>query len=320
MPRTPSPLPLAPPFSVTAARAAGVTVRRLRAGDLAAPFTGVRTAVDGVGSADGRPLAFDRAEQARVRRLAEAYARVMPTGAFFCGRTAAVLHGGPVPAGADLEVGVLAPERAVRRRGIRGRKLAANLVDLTVVDGLSVTSPASTWAMLGAELSVRALVRLGDAFVRIPRDDHGHPRPEAQLCTPESLRDAAAAGRRVGIARLMRALELIRVGSMSPLETDARLDLCAGGLPEPVLDAQIVDAHGIRIAIADAAYPAYRVVVEIEGDHHRTDRAQWTRDIDRQADLAAAGWEVVRLTAAHIRGGRAAPRVRAALQRHGWPH
>ena len=96
--------------------------------------------------------------------------------------------------------------------------------------------------------------------------------------------------------------------------------LCAGGLPEPVLDAQIVDAHGIRIAIADAAYPAYRVVVEIEGDHHRTDRAQWTRDIDRQADLAAAGWEVVRLTAAHIRGGRAAPRVRAALQRHGWPH
>ena len=76
--------------------------------------------------------------------------------------------------------------------------------------------------------------------------------------------------------------------------------------------------RGRRIAIADAAYPDHRVIVEVEGDQHRTDRDQWNRDIDRQADLVAAGWEVVRLTAAHLCSGQAAHRVRAALERHGW--
>lgn len=106
---------------------------------------------------------------------------------------------------------------------------------------------------------------------------------------------------------------------MSPLETDLRLLLNDAGLPEPALDVEVRDPDGRLIAILDAAYPGPRVAIEAEGDHHRTDAAQWARDIERQAALTARGWEVVRVTSAHIRGRerRAVSTVRDALQRRG---
>ncbi|MNT96280.1 hypothetical protein D3C72_2383360 [compost metagenome] len=74
------------------------------------------------------------------------------------------------------------------------------------------------------------------------------------------------------------------------------------------------------MGISELVYRDQRLVVEIEGDHHRVDRKQWDRDIDKYADYAAAGWEVVRLTSTHIRGdsSRATAIVRAALLRRGW--
>ncbi len=56
------------------------------------------------------------------------------------------------------------------------------------------------------------------------------------------------------------------------------------------------------LGITDLVYPAQRTIVEIEGDHHRVSRAQWERDIAKYAAYAAHGWEVVRLTAGHVRG------------------
>lgn len=106
---------------------------------------------------------------------------------------------------------------------------------------------------------------------------------------------------------------------MSPLETDARCELVADGLPEPELDAEIRDEDGRLLGIADGAYRRHRVLLEIEGDHHRTDAAQWARDLEKHAAYAAAGWSLVRLAGVHIRGPRpaAAAMVRAALRRAG---
>lgn len=195
-----------------------------------------------------------------------------------------------------------------------------HLVTIQQKDGLAVASPASTWAMLAGELSVRELVIIGDAIVRVPRDDWGAAHPEAALATTEQLRDAIAAGPRRGIRKLRQAIELVRVGSASPLETEYRLDADAAGLPDPELDVEIFDADGRRIGITEVVYRRYRVLVEIEGDHHRTSRRQWERDIEKYAAYVAAGWEVVRLTSSHIRGRRprAVEIVRAALVRHGW--
>lgn len=322
VPQQPAPLPpdIGDTFAVAQARAAGVRPGRLRAQDLRAPFRGVRTTVGSPRSpVDGTPLAVDRATRVRVLNLARAYATVMRPHAFFAGRTAAVIHGAPLAHGPDLVVGVAAPARAPRRRGIRGVKVSPSLVRVGAVDGLPVSSPATTWAMLGAELSERELIFVGDHLVRFPRDSTGLPRPERRLADLADLEAAAAAGIRQGAAKLRGALARIRVGSSSPLETDYRLDAEAAGLPTPELDVEIRDGRGLLLGISEFVYRAYRTVVEVEGDHHRTSRAQWNRDLEKYAAYAAAGWEIVRLSSHQIRGSRtAAPIVGAVLARRGW--
>jgi hypothetical protein len=328
MPQQPSQLPatLGNAFTREAALRAGVSARRLRAKDLRSPYFRVRQRLesggdDGTGGdlADA-PLARDRAFRAHVWQLAQAYCLVMPRQAFFSGRTAAVLFGLPVAHGERIEVAIPAPARSPRGRGVRGVQVRPELVSLRDVDGLPVSSPASTWAMLARELSVRELVIVGDAILRIPRDDRGRPQPNLQLATIEHLRSAIDAGPRRGIGRLREAIEHVRVGSASPLESDYRLDAAAAGLPEPELDVEIRDMRGRLLGITELAYPAYRTLVEIEGDHHRTDKWQWDRDIEKYTAYAAEGWEVVRLTARHIRGenSRAVARVAAVLERRGW--
>ncbi len=239
--------------------------------------------------------------------------------AFFVGRTAAGFWQLPVDCSGDLEVGVVAPNRAPRRSGIAGRQVAPTLATLRTIDGIAVTSPASTWAMLAPDLSVRELVHVADALVRIPRDRFARRRQDLALCTVEQLHAAVDAGRRNGVARLREAIKSVRVGSASPLESDYRLDAAAAGLPEPALDVEIRDSHGRLLGITEIVYREFRVLVEIEGDHHRTSREQWSRDIEKYAAYTAEGYEVVRLTSAHIRGARptAAETVRAALIRHG---
>ena len=237
---------------------------------------------------------------------------------FFVGRTAAGIWGLPVDCSGDLEVGVTAPHRAPRRRGIAGRQVAPSLVSLRKEAGLPVASPASTWAMLGAQLSVRELIVVGDAAVFVPRDRSGTRRPERALATVGQLRAATEVGPRRGADRLRRALERIRARSASPLETAFRLDAEDHGLPTPALDLEIRDRRDRLLGVTEIAYPPHRVLVEIEGDHHRTSRAQWNRDIEKYAAYVAEGYEVIRLTSAHVLGGRAARMVGEALIRHGW--
>ncbi|WP_425837249.1 hypothetical protein [Microbacterium sp. PA5] len=333
MPSPPAPLPpeLGRTFHYGEARARGASPRRLRAGDLAAPHRGVRVRVAEVGR---EPDDTDRASRIghAVRRRAEAYDVVRHPDAFFVGRTALALYALPLErlpgeqlsgdlllsGGAALDVGVFAPQRAPRARGVRGVQVRPALATLRSVGGFPVTSPASTWALLAGELDATGLTRLGDALVRIPRDERGRLLPDHRLATMEQLRAAADVPRRRGRPALYAALAQIRVGSASPLETNWRLAADAEGMPEFALDVEIRDARGALLGIADAAHHGYRVAVEIEGDHHRTDRAQWSRDIEKHAAYVAAGWEPVRLTAAHIRSGRATILLGDALRRRGW--
>lgn len=333
MPLPPRPLPdaLGAAFSCADAVDAGVSPRRLRAKDLDSPFHGVRQRRDaptppfGMIAApeprDGeQPLARDRVQRRAVLRTAMAYTAVMAKYAFFTSRTAAVIYGLPVTHTDELEVGVHGPSTAPRGRGIRGIKVQPSLVNVREHEGLRVSSPASTWAMLGHDLSVRELVTVGDAIVRIPRDEGGRLRADQQLASVEQLRRAADAGPRRGVAKLREAVHLVQVGSSSPLETEFRLDAAAAGLPEPGLDVEIRDRRGTLLGITEISYAEFRTLVEIEGDHHRVTKKQWDRDIDKYAAYAAEGWEVVRLTSRHIRGDRprACGMVATVLVRRGW--
>lgn len=323
MPQLPAPLhvELAPVFRVGTALALGHSPGRMRAADLDAPFRGMRRRRTPPVTVDlTEPLARDRIQREHVLDQARAYFAVAPDHTFLAGRSAAVVWGLPCVHGERLEAAVLSPHRAPRRPGIRGRKLAPHLTSVRVSGGIRLTSPAATFAMLGGELSHRDLVALGDAIVRIPRDHRGRPIPDQQLASLEQLVGATNAPGRKNRARLAAALADVRVGSMSVLETDYRLLAAAAGLPEPVLDVEIRHPSGALIGIVDAAYPEFHTIAEVEGDHHRTSRMQWERDIEKHAALTALGWEVIRVTAAHIRGAhpRAAESVASALRRHGW--
>ena len=86
------------------------------------------------------------------------------------------------------------------------------------------------------------------------------------------------------------------------------------------MNVDVLDASGHRIAIADLAYPEYRVIVEYDGEHHCTDRDQNARDVDRLDDLVQAGWRVIRFNATHVGARRLERmvRVRQALIAAGW--
>ena len=57
---------------------------------------------------------------------------------------------------------------------------------------------------------------------------------------------------------------------------------------------------GTWLARVDLAWPEAKVVVEYEGDHH-FDGLQIARDDARLGRLVAAGWTVLRLSAAELR-------------------
>jgi hypothetical protein len=243
----------------------------------------------------------------------------------FCLVAAAVLWGAPLPdyvfievdrhgrrSERRLDVGVILPARAPRGRGVRGRSTLPGLCSVRdeASTGLRVTSPASTWAMLGELLTVEDLVAVGDHMVREPMREGDPPA----LCTVEELLAALDAGRRPGAAKLRRALKLVRTRSRSRQETRLRLAILSAGMAEPDLNWPLVESGRI-VALIDLAYPARKVAIEYEGEHHLTDPEQWARDIRRYERLAQQGWRVIRVTKSDLTSGRTdlIARIRAAL-------
>ncbi|MEI2270015.1 endonuclease domain-containing protein [Microbacterium sp. No. 7] len=278
---------LGEPFSVAQARAAGVNRSRLRAADLTRPFHGVRsTAVP-----DGD-----------LAQMVAAYACAMSPHVFFSHVTAAELWGMPLPssAGGPLHVSVRAPHRAPAGAGVVGHAVHPSMVGVVrhPLFGVPVTSPATTWAMLGGALgNVRDLVATADAAVREPM----HPADPPPLTTRTQLERAVAAGRRVGAARLREALPRVSVRSRSRPETWVRLIVVDAGFPPPAVNHDVV-ARGMWLAQVDLAYPARRVALEYEGEHHLTDPAQWAADLARYDRLVEAGWRVLRVTKGDVFG------------------
>lgn len=280
-------------FSVSAAQRAGVPTHRLRRSDLRAPFRGVRL------PAERTPT--------DIVALCRAYRPLMPPEALFSHGTAARLLELPVPrritADPSIDVAVIAPARAPRMRGVRGH-LLNTAPESRSIRGLAVPHPAEVWCQLGRLLSVDELVIVGDALLR--RTD--------PLTDPCDVRKAVdRAGSRPGVRRLRESFELVRVRTDSPMETRLRLAIVRGGLPEPCVNYSIAGRD--RWYHLDLAYPHRRVAVEYDGDHHRTDRAQYRLDVDRLWQIEALGWHVVRINSSHLAdGGREAlRRIRIAL-------
>jgi very-short-patch-repair endonuclease len=289
MPRQSRPLPSTVDvnaFTVASALANGATRRRLRAKDLTAPFHGVRVA--------GRSDSWE----AKLR----AYAVRMPDGGRFSHTTAALLHGMRMPSGHipdSLHVTVPTSRRAPRVRGTVGHRLA-NAGPPVPVRGLEASAPVQAWLECSTLLTADDLVIMGDGLLR-------RHAPVASLHELEAA--VRAHGNARGARRLREALELVRSGTDSPMETVLRVAIIRWGFEEPEVNGEVVVAD--RILHGDLVFRDARVVVEYDGKVHE-EAAAYFADICRLDAMMEAGWRVIRVD----RSLMAQPLVlRAKLQR-----
>jgi very-short-patch-repair endonuclease len=231
------------------------------------------------------------ARPADLRARATALLPLLREGDAFSHSTAAILLGAPLPPGHDRVIHVTSRERnRIRRPDIRGHR-AAN-VDSTLIAGLPVVVPAAAWFHLAMLLRHDDLVAVGDFLVTPQR--RGIKRSPA-IASIADLSDVIS-GR--GAARARRALADVRVGAESRMETLTRLHLIRAGLPEPELNPELRIAG--RTLHPDLLFREWSLVLEYEGDGHRTDPHAWRRDIWRREAFQEAGFRVIQVHAEDI--------------------
>jgi very-short-patch-repair endonuclease len=301
---SPLPAPLdTQPFALVTARRLGVGRGRLRAADLSIPFRGTRVST---------------AERSSIALLAAAYSTLMPPHQVFSHWTAAVLLGLRLPeggawlkaAGARLDVAVVAPHRAPRRRGIRGHEIRSSVAVWTFPAGVKVTSPIDTWIALASEMSVDDLIVMGDGLV-------SRNGPRASLA--ELVVAVERAVSRPGVARLREALRWIRARTDSARETMLRLLIVRAGLPEPRVNGEIKNRFGAVIGHGDLVYREAQVLVEYDGRGHWENGRQFAVDIRRLDEFMEEGWRVIRVDKALMaQTATLLAKIRLALDQSGW--
>lgn len=287
-------------FTTTEGLDAGATRERLRRADLGQPFHGMRA-----------PKAHGRTPES----LLAIYSRRMSPAHFFSHATAALIHGLPLPLrlerSATLHVCTEDPSARHGSSGVVGHHVAPGSIRVVQVRGFRVTSPVDTWCQLSTVLGLDDLIKAGDALVR-------RKKP---LATMDELRAAVIryAGHR-GAKKLREAFEWVRPGVDSPKETEMRLLLVRAGLPEPEVNGTITDRVGVQIAAGDLVYRRYRVLVEYDGEQHRTDEEQYHWDVDRLDNIMEEGWRVIRINKSHLarKPASAVRKVETALRDAGW--
>jgi very-short-patch-repair endonuclease len=153
--------------------------------------------------------------------------------------------------------------------------------------GFRLTTPQRTWRDLAATLAPPALLAATDQLL-------ARGCAIGELETQLRLRPS---GR--GAARARAVLPVADPRAESPMESVLRWLLHAARVPAPELQHVIRTVGGeFR---ADFAWPGLMVLVEFDGAVHR-ESGVFVRDLRRQNALVAAGWTVLRFSAADVLG------------------
>jgi Protein of unknown function (DUF559) len=264
------------PFRSDQAADLGLTRYHLRGKAFESPFHGVHV----------KGAANDFVQLCRAAFL------ILPTGALFSDDTAVALMGLPLLAASRLvHVTAAAGMSQLRRRGVVGHVRDMRGQPIATYHGLPTTTPACTFFHLAARLPRSKLIGLGDAMLR------------KRLATPaELVRESSAHVGRRGSRQARDLLPLLSAAAESVMESALRLLLIDGGLPIPSINVNIYDSSGTHIARVDLLYRLQKVIVEYDGDQHRTNRQQFATDVERLSKLAAAGYVVLRFTASDLLG------------------
>lgn len=258
------------PLTTGEALAAGITERVLGGPRYRQLFIGVHLAAS-----------VEVTEQIRVT----AALKVLPTGTRVTSVTALHLYGVTVGPERPLRFVAVHPH-AVRRAGI----VLSRCTTLPPHRG-TLVSPEHAFVSAASHLNLLELVTAGDWLVRLRR------------CSLSSLVAYVANSRGRGAMAARRAVALVRERVDSPRETRLRLALVLAGLPDPRCNP-LIGTDDRPISRVDLVYVLFRVLIEYEGDQHRSDRRQWNTDIGRHEDFLEGGYTLIRVTALRMKRAR----------------
>ena len=194
-----------------------------------------------------------------------------------------------------------------RRRDILTHHASLGIHECLDIDGFRVTTPARTYTDVAYRLTIPELVAFGDAMMR----RYGTTQREL-LAT--ILRRKRYPGR----LKARHCVDLLDPRAESPKESELRIMLLEAGLPNPVINPDILDEDGQFLARGDIVFEEYRVVAEYDGAHHAAMR-QRAHDASRRSVLREYGWIVVEIVGEDMRyPHRVISRVRNALLERGW--
>lgn len=233
-------------------------------------------------------------------KLLSAWQRRLPAEAVFVGTTAAWMLGLDFRPDDPVEIAVRVGSGIRLQRGLRVHRGEISTDEVVVVRGLRATSILRT---------------LSDLCVRWPAEE---ALVALDMAVASGLTDTSALSRHADVtrgrpgARVLRALAGLAAPAESPMETRLRWVLIQGGLPQPRVQTDLSDCDGRFVGRADLFYPDTRLVLEYDGDIHRSRLGDDNR---RQNLLINAGFRLLRFTAADVyqRPDVLVAQVRAAL-------
>ncbi|MGA7206972.1 MAG: DUF559 domain-containing protein [Specibacter sp.] len=294
-------------FTLQESDACGISRRCIDKSDLVAPSRGIRV-----------PWDVPQELPDRIRPV-----MMLTPDAVVSHATAALLWGMPLPPSLkgsfEIHVSRDGRSRAARRIGVTGHHTLFKADDVTWLNGLAITSPLRTWLDLAAVLNLDDLVAAGDYLV-CEHDRIFGPRRVALVKLAVIQEAVKHEFHRRGIVKAREAAGLIRVGVDSAPETFLRLNLERAGLPELDLNYVVKDADGCDASWPDLALPEWKVSIEYDGEHHRTEKQQGVDDA-RDELMARLGWKQLRITKDMLDddGDKAVvSMVLAALREQGW--
>lgn len=249
-----------------------------------------------------RDVYIDRS--AELTAAGKAQAAWLSTGATLAGLSAAAVLGTKWLDG-NAPAEIVRSDRH-RQRGIVVRSYQLGEDEVRAFRGMRVTTPARTAFDIGCDVPTAKAIPILDAL---------HNATGIKPADVAALADRHPGTR--GIRRLRAALELVDGGAESPQETRVRLLLVGAGLPRPETQIEFRGLHRRRIRV-DMGWREWQVAVEYDGIQHWDDPYQRAWDIERIALLEAAGWIVIRVSAAMLsRPQVLVERVRAKLVERG---
>jgi very-short-patch-repair endonuclease len=224
-------------------------------------------------------------------------------GAMLSHLSAAALLG--LRSSAGLTADVTVPRELRSRPGLRFHRCLLPAEEVTVEDGIPVTTPARTLFDLAGVVPLAQLRRaVKEAEVK---------RLWGRLALPDLLERHPG---RPGAAAIRAVIETPDRGvTRNDVEEALAALVRRARLPSPLFNTPL--RLGSRFVEPDCMWPEQRVIVEVDGYETHGPRDSFERDRSRDRALTAAGWLVIRVTWRQLRDEpeQIARDLRAVLRR-----